>query len=198
MRWGGFETQAAVFIPGWETNRYASHLLSEDGRRAFFEAADALSSRDTNGVQDVYEWEEPGSGSCDEASPSYSPLNGGCITLVSSGKSARLSEFDDASPSGEDVFFSTLSSLVPQDYGLVDVYDARVNGGLPVPSLPRAECEGEACQGTPAPPSDPTPASAAFEGAGNVTNPAKKKKKKKKQQGRHKHRKHTKDGRAGR
>ena len=39
---------------------------------------------------------------------------------------------------------------------------------FPAPPSPPASCEGEACQGTPSPPNDPTPASAAFQGAGNV------------------------------
>lgn len=155
-------------ISGWENTLYAPRNLSDDGNRVFFQSSDALSARDTNGVDDVYEWEQAGSGSCEESSPSYSVQDGGCIELISSGQGARLSEFLDASPSGEDVFFATLSSLLPQDYGLVDVYDARVDGGYPAPPARVAECEGEACQGSLEAPNDPTPASATFEGAGNV------------------------------
>jgi hypothetical protein len=73
----------------------------------------------------------------------------------------------DASPSGGDVFFTALSSLLPQDYGLVDLYDARAGGGFPNPPPPLA-CVGDACQSPPAPPDYPTPASSTFEGAGNV------------------------------
>jgi hypothetical protein len=43
-----------------------------------------------------------------------------------------------------------------------------VNGGFAQPPAQPAACEGEACQGTPSPPNDPTPASSAFQGAGNV------------------------------
>ena len=62
--------------------------------------------------------------------PLYSPQNGGCIDLISSGQSTHDSEFLEASPNGNDVFFTTLQSLVPADFGLVDVYDARVDGGF--------------------------------------------------------------------
>lgn len=160
----------AAQIPGWENILYASRVLSEDGSRLFFESTDTLSPRDTNGVGDVYEWEEPGHGSCTEASDSYSKLNGGCVSLISSGQSPRDSEFIDASPSGEDVFFATLSSLVPQDSGLVDIYDARVDGGFAPPPGTPAACEGEACQSPPAPPLDLTPGSLSFSGAGNLVN----------------------------
>jgi hypothetical protein len=163
---------AAGWIPAWENNQYASRVLSANGRRLFFEAADALSPLDTNGVGDVYEWEEAGEGTCAQGSASYVPVSGGCVDLVSSGKSPRASLFLDADPSGKDAFFTTLSSLVPHDSGLIDVYDAREGGGLPAPPSRRAECEGEACQSPPVAPNDPTPASSAFEGAGNLAAPS--------------------------
>jgi NHL repeat-containing protein len=159
---------AAAQIPVFENTLYGTRVLPADGKRLFFESSDSLVARDTNGVRDVYEWEAPGSGGCDQKDATFSAQNEGCVDLVSSGQSAKGSEFLDASPSGNDVFFTTLSSLVPQDYGLVDVYDARVDGGFAAPPPPEAGCEGEACQGLPSPPNDPTPASAAFEGAGNV------------------------------
>ncbi len=155
-------------IPGFERALYPSRLLSGDGTRLFFESHEALLTRDTNGVQDVYQWEEPGTGDCDEADSTFDEEAGGCVDLVSSGQSPTASSFLDASPDGEDVFFSTLSGLLPQDYGLVDVYDARVSGGFPQPTTTPG-CEGEACQGPLVAPDDPTPASSSFEGAGNVT-----------------------------
>jgi hypothetical protein len=161
---GGIWTAAQ--IPGYERALYASRLLSEDGRRLFFESFEALLPRDTNGQQDVYQWEEAGKGSCDSADSSFNPKAGGCVELISSGESPRESSFLDASPSGNDVFFATLSSLVPPDYGLVDIYDARVEGGFAYPE-PVPPCEGEACQSPPPPPPAVTPASSAYVGPGN-------------------------------
>jgi NHL repeat len=175
---GGFDSVAAS-IPGWNSQTQPSRALSADGDRLFFNSYDALVPRDTNGRADVYEWEAPTSGDCTEESSAFSVTNGGCITLISSGESPEDSEFFDATRSGSDVFFATQSSLLVQDYGLVDVYDARVNGGFPAPPNPTPSCEGEACQGALAPPNDPTPASAAYEGPGNSNTAAKKKKAKK-------------------
>lgn len=168
------EFWAAAHIPVWENALYGSRALSADGKRLFFEAADSLVPRDTNGVSDVYQWEAPGAGGCSEESPDYSAPNGGCLSLISSGQSGRKSEFLDASPSGDDVFFATLSSLVSQDFGLIDIYDARVGGGFPAPEGATPECEGEACQSPPPPPQAAPPASSTYEGPGNLSEPAEK------------------------
>jgi hypothetical protein len=158
----------AARIPVPEDILYASRVLSDNGKRLFFDSYDALSPRDTNGRQDVYEWEAPGEGRCEESSSSFSPRDGGCVDLISSGKSTVDSEFLDASPSGSDVFFTTLSSLLPQDPGLVDVYDARVDGGLPAPAGRPGVCEGEACQPAAVGPVDVTPGSLTFSGHGDL------------------------------
>jgi hypothetical protein len=158
----------AAKLAGWENDLYAPRAVATDGSRLFFESFDSLVPRDTNGVGDVYEWERLGAGGCSATSSGYAPENRGCVSLISSGKSSRDSEFLDASPAGNDVFFATLSSLVSADYGLVDVYDARVGGGFAAEAPPPAACEGEACQSPPEAPNDPTPTSASFQGAGNV------------------------------
>ncbi len=163
--------RAAAQIPVWENSLYAARALSDDGSRLFFTSTDVLSPRDTNGRKDVYQWEAQGAGGCQGTDPGFVPASGGCLSLISSGKSERDSEFVDASPSGDNVFISTLASLVPQDYGLVDIYDVRVGGGFPSPPPPPPACEGEACQGPQALPNDPTPSSAIFNGAGNVVPP---------------------------
>lgn len=165
------EMLAAASIDGWQDALHPGRFMAEDGSRLYFEASDALVIDDTNGVADVYQWERPGSGACTTASPAYSDQNRGCVDLISSGKSVRKSEFVETSPSGNDVFFATLSGLLPHDYGLIDIYDARVGGGQPIPSSPPPGCEGEACQGPAAPPAQVTPSSATFRGAGNVVPP---------------------------
>jgi hypothetical protein len=164
---GGQTFWAAAQIRGWQNTTYASRNLSADGSHLFFESTDALSPRDTNGVGDVYQWEEPGIGSCTVQNSTFSTTNQGCISLISSGLSARESTFTDASPNGQDVFFATLASLLLQDYGLVDIYDARAGGGMPPPPPLPVQCEGEACQPPAAAPPTMTPSSAIFRGPGN-------------------------------
>lgn len=158
---------AAAAIPGWNSEYQPSRALSDNGGRVFFDSYDSLTPGDVNGRADVYQWEAAGEGSCTEISSSYSDQNGGCIRLISSGQSAADAEFLDASPNGSDVFFITAASLVPEDYGLRDVYDARVNGGFASSPSPGPGCQGEACQGPQSPPSSVTLPSNTFVGPGN-------------------------------
>ena len=158
----------AARLTVWETTLKAPELLSADGNRLFFESQDPLVARDTNARLDVYQWERAGRGGCEEDDPTFSFQNQGCIDLISSGKSLRDSLFVDASPDGDDVFFNTLSGLVSQDYGLLDIYDARVGGGLPAPPPPERECEGESCQNPPSSPDFGAPATATYQGPGDL------------------------------
>jgi len=159
-------------IPHFQTALYAARALSDDGSRLYFESGDSLVPRDTNDAVDVYQWEVVGTGSCEESSPAYSALNKGCLDLISSGQSHLDSRFVEADPSGENVFLATASSLLPQDPGGFDIYDARVGGGLPIPASPHPGCEGEACQSPPDAPEDPSPASSSYQGPGNVVEEA--------------------------
>ena len=181
---------AAGQIPGWEGQLHPSRVLSANGDRLFFESLDPLVLRDTNSAWDVYEW-EPGSsqGACesDYGAELFVPSSGGCLSLISSGESPSNSSFVDASARGRDVFFTTASSLVVQDPGLVDVYDAREGGGFTPPPGPRPECEGQACQNPPSPPSEVTPSSLSFHGKGN---PKPKRHKKKSRKHKKKHHQH--------
>jgi hypothetical protein len=187
----------AAKLPNIENELYSQRLLSDNGERLFFESFDSLVRSDTNGKEDVYQWEAPGSGTCTAKAPSFSPQDEGCVDLISSGESPQDSELLDASPSGNDVFIRTGSSLVTQDPGLFDVYDARVEGGFAPPPGPRPPCEGEACQSPPPPPANLTPASSVFSGPGNPK-PKKHKNKKKHHKKKHHKRAHSKHGRAAR
>lgn len=165
----------AAQLPTWESQLYPERALSEDGSRLFFESFDALVLRDTNGKGDVYEWERGASEEdCvkNKGAELFVAKAGGCLSLISSGESPEDSEFLDASLDGSDVFFVTALSLLSQDYGLIDLYDARVGGGFPPPPTPIPHCAGEACQSPPAPPDDPTPGSSTSNGSGNAKAPA--------------------------
>lgn len=128
-------------------------FMSSDGRYVFFSTDEALVPQDTNGLTDVYEYD----------------LETGSIALISSGTGDRGAWFVEASASGDDVFFVTQQSYSRADTdNLVDLYDARVDGGLPEPAPSPVPCAGDACQGTPAGvPSFNT--ASGFSGLGNVT-----------------------------
>jgi hypothetical protein len=152
-------------------NAHLPRNLSADGSRVFFQTEEALLPQDANGKADVYEWEQEGTGSCAAGEGSES---GGCLYLISTGQNSRQSYFGDASENGEDVFFFTRQSLVSQDQDAnVDLYDARVRGGLesqnPTASTP---CEGEACRGSgSAAPALAALASVLSSGPGNLPPP---------------------------
>jgi hypothetical protein len=162
---------AAALLPPWLNSLYATRDFSSDGKRVFFEGFEPLVPSDTNGKADVYEWEQRGTGSCEETDSTYNPGNGGCVALVTSGRESTDSQFVDASPDGRDVFVRTAASLVAWDPGQIDIYDAREGGGLPPPVAALPECEGEACQSTNPPPSPQTPASTQ-PGPGNLVEAA--------------------------
>ena len=93
------------------------HPVSADGSKVFFETPDSLVPADSNGLIDTYEW------------------SGGAPHLISSGAGDSNSIFVDASPSGNDVYFSTRDRLLRLDRDEnSDVYDARVGGGFPLPA----------------------------------------------------------------
>jgi DNA-binding beta-propeller fold protein YncE len=169
----------AAIVPGWTLmkagplqSRYQPRYLNDEGR-VFFNSPFALVPQDSNGTYDVYEFEPAGVGDCTGLLSTFSQRNGGCVSLISSGTSREESAFMDASESGDDAFFLTYSRLNPQDVdSALDVYDAHVCSAaspcLPSPPAPAPACEGDACQQPATPPSDQTPGSLSFSGAGNV------------------------------
>jgi hypothetical protein len=148
------------------------HNVTDDGGRVFFETKEALVAADTDGVNDVYQWsEEPEEG-------------GPAVDLISSGKSI---EYDlppgtemlhvptpnvllSVTPDGENVVFLAQEPLVPgaPEGGTSAIYDARVNGGFPVPDPP-VPCVEEGCRpALETPPALLAPQSEGLLGAGNV------------------------------
>jgi hypothetical protein len=190
-------TRLAAAEPGWVPfslvlARYQPRFVSDSGR-VFFDGFDGLVPKDVNGTWDVYEYEPVGVGGCSSGSSSggvvFKPERefvvegrggvegGGCVALLSSGRSAQESAFLDASGSGGDVFFLTAAQLAPQDFDNdYDVYDAHecttVSPCLPGVAAPAPACEtSDSCRAAPSP--QPSiygvPASATFSGVGNVT-----------------------------
>ncbi|HEX5308635.1 MAG TPA: hypothetical protein VFW38_06090 [Solirubrobacteraceae bacterium] len=137
-----------------------------DTGRLVFDSSDRLSAADSNGdVEDVYEYEPDGIGTC--------ARQDGCVQLISPGTGTVDSNFLAMDETGRNVFFTSRERLVPQDKDeLIDVYDAREDGGFASQTeTQRSECQGEACQNTPAPPTFTTPGSTTFSGVGNLLQP---------------------------
>jgi DNA-binding beta-propeller fold protein YncE len=151
-------------LPNSNQATYMPRLISEDGGRVFFDSFQALVPGDTNGTQDVYEWEREGEGGCATAKVN------GCVYLLSGGDSTDASFLLDASASGDEVFLVSRAQLTPEDRNSAfNVFDDRVGGTQPL--VPPA-CAGTGCQGLPTPPPIfSTPASATFNGVGNFPPP---------------------------
>jgi hypothetical protein len=157
----------AAFLPINWSDTYLPQWVSEDGDRVFFDSEVPLVPQDTNGKQDVYEWEREGSGSCKQGTGT----TGGCVYLLSGGANEHDSWFVGASANGNDAFIVTRAQLLPEDGNeAFDLYDARVGG---VKRVSPPTCTGTGCQGVPAPPPTfATPPSVTFSGVGNFTIPS--------------------------
>jgi hypothetical protein len=178
----------AANLPGWDNisiklypEGYQSRYLSDSGR-LFFNSDDALVPQDSNGTQDVYEYEPEGLGTCTSAtstgSSTYVPVSTGCVGLISSGDSSEESAFLDASESGGDVFFLTSAKLSSQDKDTAyDIYDAHeCTSESPCSSAAETPppCDTEAsCKASPTPQPEiyGLPSSATFSGPGNLAPP---------------------------
>lgn len=153
-------------------------FASANGDYVFFDALSALVPADIDGEippegtneehssdifspsSDVYEWRKDGIDGCAAAQ--------GCLSLISNGQGGLKVMLLGTESTGSNVFFTTTSQLVAQDTDTsFDIYDARIDGGFPEPSHP-VECEGDSCSTPFAAPSEPTPSSATFHGAGDL------------------------------
>ncbi len=132
----------------------SAQALTDDGRRVFFNSAEALVPEDTNGRPDAYEYD----------------AQTGTLHLLSSGKSTAPSYFVDATADGDDAFIVTRDQLVGGDIDAsYDLYDVRVGGGFPEPPARGPACVGEACLPTVAsPPAATPPASGRYRGPGDA------------------------------
>ena len=125
--------------------------LADDGR-VFFDTDEPIVLRDGDGRQDVYEWQEEGTGpnpgGCDEGNPNHFS-SGVCVSLISTGTSQFDSGLLGATGDGRDVFFFTHDTLVKNDENgpITKLYDARTGGGsfvIPPPAdcVASDECHG--------------------------------------------------------
>lgn len=146
--------------------------LSEDGSRVVFETSEALVSADTDGTNDVYEWEEGAGGV-----PTVALISSGSSSVYPSLPKREVSYVPQqnmllaVSPNGSDIVFSASEQLVPEAGagGTQGIYDARVDGGFPAPEVP-VPCEGaEECRPAgSSPPLLQAPVSVTFSGSGNL------------------------------
>jgi hypothetical protein len=128
------------------------HLIPDppvaDDRAVFFQSPVRLTPDDDDDAFDVYEWRN------------------GSLSLFTPG-TERDVYYTGNSVDGQDVFVEALDRLSWQDKDAVmDVYDARVGGGIPDPPPPAATCAvlvGQCQSGGVAPPTSPRIGS---EGAG--------------------------------
>jgi hypothetical protein len=131
---------------------HLNHPMSDDGHYVFFSTGERLVPEDVNGTTDAYVYDTV------KSEP----------RLLSSGESGSPSYFLDASSDGHDALFVTRQRLSGWDVDTnSDIYDSRVDGGIPEPEPLAPPCQGEACQPPPLTLDDPTPASATFSGPGN-------------------------------
>ena len=163
---GSTKEGASGYLPITWNDLSIPQWTSDNGDRVFFDSEASLVPQDTNGKQDVYEWEREGTGTCTTGTG----VNGGCVFLLSGGAGESDSWLIGASENGNDVFLVTRAQLVPGDQNeAFDLYDVRVGGVKPVTP---PQCTGSGCQGVPSPPPTfATPPSVTFNGVGNFAAP---------------------------
>jgi hypothetical protein len=165
---GSTNKDASLQKPALVNPPMAIHNVTDDGSRVFFETAETLVGRDTDGVNDIYEWKQ--------GAPS--------AELISSGKSTEFSVpqgveapavpppnlLFSVTPDGEDAFFLSQDALVPRSGvgGVSAVYDARIGGGFEEPTPPTVCLEEDCRPSAGTAPSLSTAPSEKIAGGGNV------------------------------
>lgn len=189
---GAFDAHIAA--PALDSN-VAQHMLgdralTEDGSTVVFTTAAPLSPRAVNGLPNIYVWHE------------------GQVHMISDGSAQQEDAEPAITPSGRDIFFTSVAGLAPQDTdGARDLYDARIDGGFPASPAEEAPCNGGGCQ-TPlglVPPL-PLPQGSAIQSPGEKKGKGRKSKKGGRhdsgkphhRRGRHRHRHHAKRTRKSR
>jgi hypothetical protein len=168
-------------------------FMSNDGR-VFFNTKDPLVAQDVDGeITDVYEFVNGrpqliSSGTASRDSTEGSEL----VNLLDIPRNAKTG-LESVSADGNDVFFSTYDTLVPQDKNgnFVKFYDARTNGGFAFePEFAGCEAADECHnEGTQPPPNPVFGTGAALGNGGNVTHPKHHRKKHRRHKHRRKHHK---------
>jgi len=131
----------AALGPFTEVRNGSQQRFLSDSGRVFFNSYAPLAAAAVNGTVNAYEWAPPGVGDCSAQNAA------GCVAILDSGTDPFPTYVEAASADGSNVYITTHAQLAPQDIdGLRDVYDVRVEGGIPLPAGP-SECSGEACQG---------------------------------------------------
>lgn len=132
------------------TNYWSGLTMSTDGAYVFFQSSDGLTPQALN-----HETIGESSSSEERYATNVYEYHEGNVYLISDGRDVgrKSAHLVGTGASGADVLFTTVDQLALQDTDTnTDIYDARIDGGFPVPVAP-AECSGDACQGplSPAP-----------------------------------------------
>jgi hypothetical protein len=112
-----------------------THMVTDDGARAFFRTDEALVPEDVNGGGDIYEW------------------HAGVLSLITDGVTLRPPAAPpgvvSVSGDGRDMLFVDSARLTADARdGAQKLYDARAGGGFEPPPPPPAGCLGEGCRGS--------------------------------------------------
>ena len=137
-------------------------FMADDGRVAFA-TADALVPQDTNGIVDVYEFVDSRPRLISAGTGQRDTYDGNAIYPPA------YTGLESFSADGVDIYFSTYDTLAPEDHNgpFIKFYDARTNGGFPLPPplqpcVAADECHGEGS----ATPAEPQVGTGADLGAG--------------------------------